>query len=190
MFEMFSQVDRTLDRAQGGLGIGLALVKELVTLHGGTVSGHSDGLGQGSTFTVRLPLVAAAAPEAAAPEAAPATGRRRVLVVDDNVDGAETLALLLEMSGHQARVVHDGPQALAAVREDPPEVVFLDIGLPGMSGYEVARALRESGCKALLVALTGWGSAADKREALDAGFDFHLTKPVEPGVVVSLLAAG
>ena len=196
VFEMFTQVNRTLDRSQGGLGIGLALVKRLVELHGGTITAESPGLGEGSTFTVRLPLVEAYAggteprttPEAT-PAQSPVSGRR-VLVVDDNVDGAESLARVLQICGHETRTAHSGPEALDAARPFKPEVVFLDIGLPGMNGYEVAKRLRgePSLSGAVLVALTGWGSEDNKRQSREAGFDFHLTKPVEVTAIESILA--
>jgi PAS domain S-box-containing protein len=196
VFEMFTQVNRSLDRSQGGLGIGLALVKRLVELHGGTITAESPGLGEGSTFTVRLPLVEAyagemkprATSEAASAEC-PLSGRR-VLVVDDNVDGAESLAKVLQICGHETRTAHTGPEALDAARPFNPEVVFLDIGLPGMNGYEVAKRMRgePSLSGAVLVALTGWGSEDNKRQSREAGFDFHLTKPVEVTAIESILA--
>jgi len=196
VFEMFTQVDRSLDRAQGGLGIGLALVKRLVELHGGTITALSPGLGAGSTFIVRLPLVEACArgmspgtPGDATSARSPTSGRR-VLVVDDNVDGAASLAKVLQICGHETRTAHSGPEALDAARPFKPEVVFLDIGLPGMSGYEVAKRLRgePSLSGAVLVALTGWGSEDHKRQSREAGFDFHLTKPVEVTTIESVLA--
>jgi PAS domain S-box-containing protein len=196
VFEMFAQVNRTLDRSQGGLGIGLALVKRLVVLHGGTIAAQSRGLGAGSTFTVRLPLVETRAGEmapSASPEHKPAQSPisgRRVLVVDDNVDGAESLAKLLRMSGHETRTAHSGPEALEAARPFKPDVVFLDIGLPGMNGYEVAKRLRDepSLSGAVLIALTGWGSEDNKRQSGEAGFDFHLTKPADVAVIEKILA--
>jgi PAS domain S-box-containing protein len=196
VFEMFAQVNRTLDRAQGGLGIGLALVKRLVELHCGTITAESPGLGQGSSFTVRLPLVEPHAgdtePETTPPvtSAQPLRSGRRVLVVDDNVDGAESLARVLQFGGHDTRTAHSGPEALDAARPFKPEVVFLDIGLPGMNGYEVARRLRgEPSLRgAVLVALTGWGTEDDKRQSREAGFDFHLTKPAEVTAIESILA--
>jgi len=182
VFEMFSQVSRTLDRsAQGGLGIGLALVRRLVEMHGGTVRAWSSGLGTGSTFTVRLPEVArenvALSLPAAQPTAAP---RQRILVVDDNEDAAELLSAMLRRAGHEVSTAADGPQALTEAAAVRPEVIILDIGMPLMSGYEVARALRQQPrfADTTLIALTGWGSKQDKSKALDAGFDHHLTKPV------------
>jgi PAS domain S-box-containing protein len=192
VFDMFTQVNRTLDRAQGGLGIGLALVRKLMEMHGGSIRAESPGVDRGSTFTLRLPLASdqpTAAAQVVAPSVKTVTSKRRILVVDDNVDGAETLALLLEFSGHKVRIAHSGPEALNAAADFHPEVVFLDIGLPGMNGYEVAQRLRaELGLTAtLLVALTGWGTEEDKNRARRAGFDFHLTKPVEVSSVEQLL---
>ncbi|WP_437729825.1 ATP-binding protein [Sorangium sp. So ce1335] len=195
VFDMFTQVVRSIDRAQGGLGIGLTLVRRLVELHGGTVHAESEGPGRGSTFTVRLPLAAAEEPasrrSSPGPAGRDAAAALRILVVDDNVDGAESLALLLRMSGHRTRAVHTGPEALTAARELGADVVFLDIGLPGMSGYEVARRLRaEPGVAGfVLVALTGWGTEDDRRRAREAGFDHHLTKPVDAAEVRRLVAS-
>ena len=194
IFDMFTQVDRTLDRAQGGLGIGLALVKRLVEMHGGTVSASSAGLGAGSTFTLRLPTLDPAqgldSPVAPLAAAAPAlaTGLR-VLVVDDNVDAAESLAELLALYGHETRVATSGLAALASVREFRPAVVFMDIGMPGMNGYEAARRIRADDLSGplTLVALTGWGAEADRIKAKAAGFDHHLTKPLELQTVESLI---
>jgi PAS domain S-box-containing protein len=198
VFEMFTQVNRTLERSQGGLGIGLALVKRLVELHAGTITAQSSGLGEGSTFSVRLPLIEDHAPgtdastTSEAEVGSRASAHRRVLVVDDNVDGAESLAKVLQICGHETRTVHTGPDALGAAFQFQPDVVLLDIGLPGMNGYEVAKQLRgePSLAGALLVALTGWGSEDDKRQSREAGFDFHLTKPVEVAAIESILAQG
>lgn len=181
----FSQVGSTLDRAQAGLGIGLALVKRLVEMHDGSVSGHSPGLGQGATFSVRLPLLAASLngdrllPNVAAPGAE--TNAHRVLVVDDNKDAAETLCMLLQLTGHEVRSAHNGPDALAACDAFAPDIVFLDISLPGMSGYDVARSLRAHAQhrEVTLVALTGWGTEEDRNQARSAGFDHHLKKPFD-----------
>ena len=196
VFEMFTQVGRNMERAQGGLGIGLSLVRRLVELHGGSVSAKSDGVGRGSTFTVRLPLMAAPAaqPDGTAPVEAPgdSTGTSlRVLVVDDNVDAADTLAALLEMSGHATRVANDGQQALEVAQAFRPQVVFLDIGLPGMNGYEVARRMRSTpGMEhGILVALTGWGTREDRERSTEAGFDHHLTKPADMTAVETLLSS-
>ncbi|MCW1921704.1 ATP-binding protein [Luteolibacter arcticus] len=181
IFDLFVQATRASDRAYGGLGIGLTVVQRLVTLHGGSVEVHSDGLGHGSEFVVRLPIL----PGRSAPPppcAAPAVERSfRMLIVDDNVDAAETMALLQELRGHQTRFAHSGPAALALAAEFLPEVVLLDIGLPGMDGYEVARALRAipelDG--AFLVAMTGYGSDEHRARAKEAGFDEHLVKPAD-----------
>lgn len=194
VFEMFTQVGRKLDRAQGGLGIGLALVRRLVELHGGSVTAESPGVGRGSTFTVRLPLAdAATAPMPVHLPAAPtASGAPafRVLVVDDNVDAAESLAALLELQGHETRVAHDGNQALSDAHDFRPEIVFLDIGMPGKDGYEVARELRAKPetQQAVLVALTGWGAQDDRARSRNAGFDHHLTKPAGLAEVEGLMS--
>jgi PAS domain S-box-containing protein len=194
VFEMFTQVGRKLDRAHGGLGIGLALVRRLVELHGGSVTSASPGAGKGSTFTVRLPLAQQVPAEqpllSAGGPSQPAGGHAlRVLVVDDNVDAAESLAALLEMQGHEIRVAHDGHQALSAAHEFRPEIVFLDIGMPGKDGYEVARELKgqPETQQAVLVALTGWGAQDDRARSERAGFDHHLTKPAGMADVESLL---
>jgi PAS domain S-box-containing protein len=181
LFEIFSQADPSRERAQGGLGIGLSLVRGLVEMHGGSVGVHSDGLGRGSRFTVRLPLApadGAIAGKAVRPEQK-LPGGRRVLVVDDNRDSADSMTLLLGLKGHSVRTAYDGSQAIEEARSFHPDLVLLDIGLPGLDGYEVARRLRaETGLDATLVATTGWGHVEDKRRASEAGFDFHLTKPV------------
>jgi PAS domain S-box-containing protein len=192
IFSLFAQVRTTLDRAQGGLGIGLYLVRSLVELHGGTVVAHSAGPGQGSRFTVRVPCLAAIAQPQAAPP--PAGGELsssglKVLLVDDNVDAAETLGLVLEMAGCRTRMLHEGTQVLRAALEFEPEVILLDIGLPGMSGYEVAEQLRQEPrfARTLLVAITGWGTDQDRRRSQEAGFNHHLTKPVDFAALEPLL---
>jgi CheY-like chemotaxis protein/two-component sensor histidine kinase len=192
VFDLFVQAERRLDRSQGGVGIGLTLVKRLVEMHGGTVTAHSRGSGHGSEFVVRLP----ARPEPDEPgkgEAGAATARlprHRVLVVDDNPDAADSLALLLELAGQEVRAAHDGPSALAEAEAMRPVLVFLDIGMPGMDGFEVARRLRRlpglAGVR--LVAMTGWGQDEDRRRSAEAGFDQHLVKPVEPKALEQLLA--
>ncbi len=193
VFDMFTQVDRTVGRAQGGLGIGLSLVKTLVEMHGGRVVAESPGLGLGSTFTVRLPLATPEQREDARGSTNrridPPVKRRRLLVVDDNADGAEMLATMLELLGHDAEIAFDGPAALQAIREHRPDLVFLDIGLPGMSGYEVAERLRSDPATSggILVALTGWGTDDDKRKSQEAGFDAHLTKPVGRAAIKDVL---
>jgi signal transduction histidine kinase/ActR/RegA family two-component response regulator len=192
VFDMFTQVRGSANQEQAGLGIGLTLVRRLTDLHGGTVAAESDG--RGSTFTVRLPLARPAGrrgpvvPEAAA--VPPAAAALRVLVVDDNTDAAEMLTMLVEFQGHATERAHSGPAAIEAADRFRPDVVFLDIGLPGMDGYQVARELRrrEGRAAALLVALTGWGSDEDQNRAREAGFDHHLTKPADPEAIASLLA--
>ena len=190
VFEMFTQVGRESQHAPGGLGIGLALVRALVEMHGGSIKAESEGPGHGSRFTVTLPL---ATPPEAADEAKPEAsmqGSLNVLVVDDNQDAAESLALILQMDGHVARVAHDGPSAVELAAQFQPQVVFLDIGMPGMDGYEVARRLRrQPGAQPVLVALTGWGTQEDLARATEAGFDHHLTKPADIGAVERLLAS-
>jgi len=195
LFAMFSQVDSVIDRAEGGLGIGLALVKGLLALHGGTVEARSDGVGHGSEFVIRLPkstlVLDARDRTAAPPAAAPATGPRgKVLVVDDNRDAAETLALVLKMSGHELLVGHSGREALDLGSRERPDAIILDIGMPDMTGYEAARRIRREawGRKTFLLAITGWGQEDDKEAARAAGFDGHLTKPVDPDQVELMLA--
>ena len=184
IFELFTQVGRTLQHAQGGLGIGLALVKKLVEMHGGAVQAESAGLGHGSTFTIRLPAATSEQPaaEPGPPQRTPRGTRTwRILVVDDNEDAAETLAAVLQMSGHTTRTCHSGPAALRELDSFSPELVLLDIGLPGMDGYEVARRIRVTPgySELLLVAVTGWGGESDRKRTREAGFNEHLTKPVE-----------
>jgi PAS domain S-box-containing protein len=192
MFGMFSRGDRTSGRGQGGLGIGLALARRLAEMHGGTLSAQSEGLGKGCAFTLRLPLavsqLAGAAPESALNDAVP---RRRILVVDDNRDAADSLGMILTVLGADVRVARDGPEAITIFRSYEPSVVLLDIGMPGMDGYEVARTLRSfsPGNKATIVALTGWGQDKDREMARDAGFDHHLVKPAEIGALQVLLAS-
>jgi PAS domain S-box-containing protein len=177
VFELFVQADRSLDRSQGGLGIGLSLVRRLVEMHGGEVEAESAGLGRGATFRIALPRIE---PPAAADAAVAARDGRslRILVVDDNPDAADSLALLLDLRGHRAEAVHDPGAALAFVRENEPDAVLLDIGMPQMDGYEVARRLRADGITAVLVAVTGYGQPDDVERAHLAGFDAHVTKPV------------
>lgn len=196
IFEPFVQSDRRLEQSQGGLGIGLTLVRSLVAMHGGTVEAHSDGPGRGSEFVVRLPTLSGhEKPGGVRTATAPSAGSippQRVLVVDDNPDAAESLALLLRLDGHAVRVAHDGPTALAAVETEPPDVVFLDIGMPVMDGYAVARRIRQQPClgQVRLVALTGWGQEDDRRRSQEAGFDAHLVKPADPRALQHVLAGG
>jgi signal transduction histidine kinase len=203
IFELFTQADRSLDRPQGGLGIGLTMVQRLTQLHGGTVAAFSPGLGQGSEFVVRLPAArrregpgveARASPDPRPPTHDPPVDRlapnaARVLVVDDNVDAAETLAQLLQVWGCEVQVVHDGPAAIRTAIAVVPTLILLDIGLPGMDGYEVAGRLREQDClrNTALVAVTGYGQDEDLRLAREAKLDHHLTKPVAPEVLRQLI---
>ena len=195
VFDMFSQVGRNLDRAQGGLGIGLSLVRRLADMHGGSVTARSGGPGQGCCFSVRLPLLqasVAALPAASRPIVLPddKSGKGlRILVADDNVDAADTLSTILELFGHTTRIAHDGLQAIAMAKEFHPDAAFLDIGMPGLNGYQAARQLRATAGleQVVLLALTGWGAENDHVLAREAGFDFHLTKPVDIDVVSGLL---
>jgi two-component system CheB/CheR fusion protein len=197
IFNLFVQVPSSLERSQGGMGIGLTLVRSLVELHGGSVKAHSDGPGQGSEFIVRLPV---------APEVEPSPGPElpalreqhpdrsaplRLLVVDDNRESANSLALLMKLTGHDVRVAYDGPAALELARTFQPQVVLQDLQMPGMSGYEVARCIREQPAtrNVLLVALTGCGSDEDRRCCLAAGFDHHLVKPVDWSALQQVLSA-
>ena len=191
IFDMFVQVDRTLERSQAGLGVGLTLARRLVELHEGRIDVKSEGPGKGSEFVVRLPLSSSEEARAAQPAAAAGEGAaRRILLADDNVDFANSLAQLLAARGHDVRVAHDGATALAQAEEFAPQVAFVDIGMPKVHGYEVARRLRAlprtAGC--LLVALTGWGQENDRKRSREAGFDRHLVKPVDPEQIEAILA--
>jgi CheY-like chemotaxis protein len=191
IFEPFVQADRTLERSRGGLGIGLTLVRTIVELHGGTVTAQSGGAGHGTEFVVRLPAAAAPARPAPVPPAvtAAAPGRQRILIVDDNVDAADSLALLLGAGGHEVATAYAGPDAVARADAWQPDLVVLDIGLPGMSGYEVAAHLCQRGdSRPGLIAVTGYGQAADADRARAAGFDEHLVKPVDAAVIESAIA--
>lgn len=191
IFDLFTQADRTLDRSQGGLGIGLSLVKKLVELHGGTVTAHSGGLGQGSEFIVRIPALFPVS-ESIAPikRAQHHAQRSRVLVVDDNMDAADMLAVMLQMFGHDVQAVYSGQTALETAVESQPDFVLLDIGLPDIDGYEVARRLREQPRtkRVTLIAVTGYGQDSDRQRSQEAGFDHHLVKPVEAEKLEDLLA--
>lgn len=192
IFEMFSQVSSALDRSEGGLGIGLALSRGLVVLHGGQLTVGSSGLGQGSEFIVRLPLGHAPAPPVADAVQAGAYGpARTVLIADDNDDARDSMAQLVAMEGHRVHLANDGAQALKLAQELAPDVVVLDIGMPGLNGYEVARRIRAApwGRGMRLIALTGWGQADDQAKALAAGFDHHVTKPADPDRLYELIAA-
>jgi PAS domain S-box-containing protein len=191
IFEMFTQVNRSSDRAQGGLGIGLTLVKRLIEMHGGSVEAHSAGPGTGSEFIVRLPLVATE-DQSNAPCALQALNgpSRRLLVVDDNVDAAESLALMLRLSGHEVRTAHDGATAIHLAADFLPQFVLLDIGMPGMDGYETGRRIRQvHGLENVaLIALTGWGQEEDRTRTDNAGFQAHLVKPVDPAALQKILS--
>jgi CheY-like chemotaxis protein/anti-sigma regulatory factor (Ser/Thr protein kinase) len=211
IFDLFAQVDHTLDRSQGGLGLGLTLVRSLVEMHGGSVEAQSEGPGRGSEFVVRLPVLdrrsssaefapkpvgpdpvpAVAALEARIPEPESGTLMRRILVVDDNASAAESMAMILKVEGYDVRIAYDGGSALEAVRNFRPEVILMDITLPGIDGHEVARRLRDdpelaSGIE-LLIALTGHAGADARRRSREAGFHHHLIKPVDPDSVLALL---
>ena len=193
VFEMFVRADTSLERAQGGLGIGLSLVKRLVEMHEGSVEAVSRGAGLGSEFVVRLPLAKEPATKATVtgePRSAPAPKSQRILVVDDNEDAAATLADLLSLMGHETRTASDGLEALEVVDEFHPDVALLDIGMPKLNGYETARRLRQDRCgrEILLVALSGWGQDADRVKSSNAGFDVHLVKPVDIAEIQRLLA--
>jgi signal transduction histidine kinase/CheY-like chemotaxis protein len=193
VFEPFTQLDRSLERSKGGLGIGLALARRLVEMHGGSISAHSPGPGQGSRFVVRLPV----SPERSVGRAQGSTSPiavhagKRVLVADDNYDSATSLGMLLNDAGYDVRTAGDGAQALETAARFHPDIVLLDIGMPRLNGYEVAHHIRGQpwGRDVLLVALTGWGGADHRRQTAEAGFDHHLTKPVDPGGLMQLLAA-
>jgi CheY-like chemotaxis protein/anti-sigma regulatory factor (Ser/Thr protein kinase) len=206
IFDMFMQVDKTSERSQGGLGIGLTLVKRLVEMHGGSIEPRSGGEGMGSEFVVRLPVLsyptAASGSQAAArfaPEHESSVGgdsspkydtKRRVLIVDDNRDSADSLAMLMEITGNETYLAHDGVEAVDAVEKYRPQVVLLDIGLPRLDGHEVCRQIREQpwGKDIVIIALTGWGQEDDRRKSQEAGFNGHLVKPVDYDKLLALLS--
>ena len=194
VFELFTQGERSLDRSQGGLGVGLTVVERLVDLHQGRVEVRSDGIGKGSLFRVVLPCISEVAPAQDGAQAqvlaAVNTGGRRVLVIDDNIDAAESIAVFLRLEGHEVRTVSDGPQAVAIAQVFAPQVAVVDIGLPGMNGYEVARRLRQRGAAgpALLIALTGYGQKEDRTRSTEAGFHHHFVKPADPRVIQAAIA--
>jgi CheY-like chemotaxis protein len=194
IFDIFSQDKPALERAQGGLGIGLSLVKGLVELHGGSITARSNGTGQGSEFLVRLPVAC----ESRAGERAPpsdANGqpfcKRRVLIADDSQDSADSLTLLLQLMGHEVATAYDGEQAVEAANARRPEVVLLDIGMPKLNGYEACRRIREQpwGREIYLIALTGWAQEEDRRRTEEAGFNYHIAKPIDLDVFLKLLAS-
>ncbi|MFL5243138.1 MAG: ATP-binding protein [Gemmataceae bacterium] len=194
IFEMFTQVDRDLERSQGGLGIGLNLVRGLVEMHGGRVEACSDGPGKGSEFIVRLPVLLSPGKRPRPGEGEGSEKERsspyRILVVDDNKDGADSLGMMLRIMGHDTHTAYDGVEALKTAEAFRPEVVLLDIGLPKLNGYEVARQIREApwGESMVLIAQTGWGQEEDKCRSKEAGFNFHMVKPIDPGALEKLLA--
>jgi CheY-like chemotaxis protein/two-component sensor histidine kinase len=196
IFGMFQQLDRSLGHSQGGLGIGLTLVKRLVQMHGGSVEAQSEGPGKGSEFTMRLPLQVNATSSPMRPQDVPAPQRQapsesslRVLIVDDNRDSANSLVLLLRITGHNARAAYDGLEAVQLAESFQPHVVVLDIGMPRLNGYQAAERMREQSWSkgATFIAVTGWGQEGDKQRATDAGFDHHIVKPVDPNALLALL---
>jgi CheY-like chemotaxis protein len=192
VFDLFAQADRTLDRSQGGLGIGLTVARKLAEMHGGTISASSDGLGCGATFTIRLPLCDSPEIEEQSPWPEVRGGqqaRLRVLIVDDNRDTALSGAQLLKKLGHDVEIAFDGPTGVELARSFRPHSIFLDIGLPGMTGYEVARTLRQEGFEHVkIVAISGYGQADDRQRSREAGFDEHLVKPVDLAALLAVLS--
>jgi PAS domain S-box-containing protein len=193
VFDLFAQGERTLDRSEGGLGIGLTLARRIVQLHGGSIVAKSDGVGKGAEFSVRLPRVELSPQDARAETSEyklpTGSARQSVLVVDDNVDSASSMAMLLRMVGHEVGIAHDGPAALQRIAKDAPDIVLLDIGLPGMSGYEVAQVLRSrpAGRALRIYAMTGYAAEEDRKRSREAGFDGHLVKPVVPTELLALI---
>ena len=194
VFEMFTQVEGNPGGSRGGLGIGLSIVQRLVQMHGGSVEARSDGPGSGSEFIVRLPVALPLVGEQPADEANPVrpTARLRILVADDNLDAAESLAMLLTLEGNETRTAHDGLEALDVAAAFRPDVILLDIGMPKLNGYEVCRRIRQQawGKNMVVIALTGWGQEEDKRRSLAAGVDYHLIKPVDHAALKKLLTVG
>jgi CheY-like chemotaxis protein len=190
IFEMFTQAESSIERTHGGLGIGLALARRLAEMHGGEITAQSDGPGQGSTFTITMPVCETLGARASLPLDAPRVASR-VLIIDDNRDAANTMAMLVDELGGSTRMAHDAASGLAAVEEYRPDIVFLDIGMPDIDGYEACRRLRQRPSEKgmVIVAVTGWGQPQDKQRALDAGFDAHLTKPVDLEALACILAA-
>jgi len=194
IFDLFAQLERSIEKSRGGLGIGLSLVKRLVEMHGGTVEVKSGGSGKGAEFIVTLPdssdVDAMTFPSIESPTDSGVTSSLRILVIDDNRDSADCLAMLLDALGHKTATVYDGERALATVDSFSPDVILLDIGLPGMSGYEICRQLRNrpGGEDLVILAQTGWGQDEDRRRTKEAGFDHHLVKPVDPADLLARLA--
>jgi len=191
IFDLFMQGDRALDRSEGGLGIGLTIAKRIVEMHEGSIEAFSDGRGKGTEFVVRLPAVPASVATAQTRESAQpsASSCRRILVVDDNRDSADSLSTLMIAMGHDVRTAYDGQQSIELAAQYQPQVVLLDIGLPGMNGYDVARRLRDShGAGMVLIAVSGYGQEEDRRRGREAGFDHHLLKPLNVGALEVLLA--
>ena len=195
IFNMFTRVDSAANAREGGLGIGLALAKGLMELHGGTIRVHSAGRGQGSEFRVCIPrslIVEGLRARSDRPaDTSSGSASRRILIADDNEDGADTMRMLLESSGHEVHVAHTGTEALEIAKRVRPEIALLDIGMPDMSGYDVAQSIRHEawGKDLTLIAVTGWGQDSDKRRALAAGFDQHLTKPIDPAKLRAIVEA-
>jgi CheY-like chemotaxis protein len=188
VFEMFAQVNSPA--GNDGLGIGLALARQLVTLHGGWIEAHSEGIGRGSEFQVCLPLVDGDLPDdKKSPAPLPASARKRVLIVDDNIDAAESLGHVLSLNGHVVRVASGGEEAVNMARENPPDIILLDLGMPGMDGLTVARLIRQQpgGVAIRIIALTGWGQERDRQRTREAGMSEHLVKPVDPEALLALL---
>jgi CheY-like chemotaxis protein len=190
IFELFVQAESATERTHGGLGIGLALSRRLIEMHGGRIAAHSDGPGQGTALVITMPVCQA---DATRPSPSPIEVSHvasRVVIIDDNQDAAHTMSMLVEQLGGSARMAHDPLSGLAAVQEFHPDMVFLDIGMPGMDGYETCRRIRRQPSRRhiVIVAVTGWGQPQDKQRALDAGFDAHLTKPVDPTAFARVLA--
>jgi CheY-like chemotaxis protein len=193
IFDMFTQVDRSIERSRGGLGIGLSIVKSLIELHGGSVEAKSAGHGTGSEFIIRLPVVLSLANEDRNEPDQKTTAaklRRRILVVDDNRDAAISLAIMLKLFGNETQTAYDGLEALELASTFRPDLVMLDIGMPKLNGYDTAIRIREQpwGKNMILVALTGWGQEEDKRRAFAAGFNFHMVKPIDLAALEKLLA--
>jgi CheY-like chemotaxis protein len=188
VFDLFAQAEQPLERSVGGLGVGLALSRRLVEMHGGTITAASEGYGRGAQFTVRLPVEAMPTP-APAPTVPVPKRARTILVIEDNDDARESLRLLLESLGHRVLAAADGHQGVAQALEHHPEVLLIDLGLPGLDGYEVARTVRASpgGKSAVLIAVTGYGQAQDRRRSTEAGFDAHLVKPVSQSLLSTLI---